>query len=168
MLCVYQVLQFRERTFTNFNPSVIFQGRVVQRMGPLQAEPGTRPCFAQLYVLDSSLKTTTRFNNMNIPANTSQPVKNILEKLLQNVQQVMHDNNPFIRDFKQILEIPEEELHGGKVVISAGARPQQGHARVYNAQVNLQELSIVTNEQRHDVLLNLQWRRTSVNIRPQP
>ena len=144
-----------ERTFTNFNPSVIFQGRVVQRMGPLQAEPGTRPCFAQLYVLDSSLETTTRFMNMTIPADTPQNTKNILKKLLQNVQQVMHDNNPFIKDFKQILEIPEEELHGGKVVISAGARPQQGHARVYNAQVNLAELSIVTNEQRHDVLLNL-------------
>ena len=117
-----------ERTFSNYTPSVIFQSQVVQWMGPLQPEPGTQPCFAQLYVLDPSLETTTRYANMTLPANTSQTDKATLKKLLETVQQVMHQNNPFIMDFKQILEISEEELHGGKVVISAAARPQQGHA----------------------------------------
>ena len=75
--------------------------------------------------------------------------------MLATVQKVMHEKNPYIKDFKQILEISEEELHGGKVVISAAARPQQGHARVYNVQANLQELSVVTNEQPHDLVINL-------------
>ena len=122
----------REITFRNYTPSVIFQGRVVQRMGPLQPESGIQPCFAQLYVLDSSLETTTIYANMTLPANTSQTDKATLKKLFEAVQQVMHEKNPFIMDFKQILEISEEELHGGKGVISAAARPQQGHTRVYN------------------------------------
>ena len=139
-------LAVREKTFDRFSPSVIFQGRVVQQMGSLQVEPGAQPCFAQLYVLDSNLETTIRFANMTLPAGMSQIQKNQLKKMLVTVQQVMHEKNPYIKDFKQILEISEEELHGGKVVISAAARPQQGHARVYNVQANLQELSVVTNE----------------------
>ena len=76
-------------------------------------------------------------------------------KPLNTVQQVIHEKNPFVREFKQILNLPEEELQGGIVVIRAAARPQQGHARVYNAQINLQELSIVTNEQPHDLVVQL-------------
>ena len=53
------------------------------------------------------------------------------------------------------MEIPEEELQEGKIVISADSRPGHGHARVYNAQANLQELSIVTNEKPHDLVLQL-------------
>ena len=66
-----------------------------------------------------------------------------MRELLDICQQVIHSRNPFVRDFKQILEIPEDNLEGAKVVICASARPQHGHERVYNAQINLQELSIV-------------------------
>ena len=49
------------------------------------------------------------------------------------------------------MELPEDALQGGKIVISADARPSHGHERVYNPQVNLQELSIVTNEKISDL-----------------
>ena len=153
-VCLSSVTVEEKKTGT-FDPSVIFQGRVVQRMGPLQAEPGHRPCFAQLYVLDSSLETTTRYSNMTVPANISSAEKDTLKKLLQTIQQVMHEKNPFINDFKQILEISEEDLRGGTVVISAAAKPKEGHERVYNVPENLKELSIVTNEKPHDLVLNL-------------
>ena len=65
----------------------------------------------------------------------------------------MHQNNPFIQDFKQILEMQDEDLYGGKIVISAAAKPKDGHLRVYNVQQNLQELSIVTNEKPHDLVI---------------
>merc|ERR1712082_127822 len=144
-----------ERTFSHFSPTVIFQGRVIQRMGSLLAEPGAPPLFAQIYVLDPSLETTTRFANMTLPANMSHRDKENMKLLLETVQQVIHQHNPFVREFKQILETPEEELEGGQVVISAGARPREGHARVYNSQSNLQELSVVTNEQPHDLVIQL-------------
>ena len=40
------------------------------------------------------------------------------------------------------------------MVISAGGHPQEGHQRVYNAQTNLQELRIVTNEEKHDLVIH--------------
>ena len=35
----------------------------------------------------------------------------------------------------------------GTIVISAKAKPKDGHERIYNEQVNLEELRIVTNEE---------------------
>ena len=52
-----------------------------------------------------------------------------------------------------ILEIPEEELSHRKIVISAEQRPENEHARRYNPQLNLQEVSILTNEAPHDLVL---------------
>ena len=138
-----------------YNPCVIFQGRICQRMGPLRPEDNPNPRFAQLYVLDPGMETTTRFGNMTLPDKLTETQKTTMKNLLEKVQQVIHEKNPFVHDFKQLIEISEEELQGGKVVISASARPQQGHARVYNVQENLQELSIVTNELPHDLVLNL-------------
>ena len=65
---------------------------------------------------------------MNIPNNISLDEQNTFKKLLKTVQQVMHQINPFIKDFKQILEMTYEDLSGGKVVISAAAKPTEGHA----------------------------------------
>ena len=92
---------------------------------------------------------------MTLPDKLTETQKTTMKNLLEKVQKVIHEKNPFVHDFKQLIEISEEELQGGKVVISASARPQQGHARVYNVQENLQELSIVTNELPHDLVLNL-------------
>ena len=77
-----------------------------------------------------------------------------MKSLLDKCQKVIHDRNPYVKDFKQVIEIPEDELEGGKIVISAAAKPQHGHERVYNAQINLNELSIVTNEKPYDLVIN--------------
>ena len=148
-------LAVTEHTFSRFKPSLIFQGRVTQRMGPIHAEARKTPMFAQLYVLDSNLERSTRHASLTVGERMSPADKIIMENHLDTVQAVIHDVNPFVRDFKQIVEIPEEELQIGKVVISADSWPGHGHARVYNAQANLQELSIVTNEKRHDLVLQL-------------
>ena len=47
-----------------------------------------------------------------------------------------------------------EDLRGGRIVISAQAQPREGHAWVCNRQQNLQELSIVTNEQPYDLAVH--------------
>ena len=71
------------------------------------------------------------------------------------VQEAVHKYNPFVRDFKQVLEYPAEKLRKGKIVISAKAKPKDAQPRVYNEQVNLNELSIVTKENPHDFVINL-------------
>ena len=45
----------------------------------------------------------------------SKPQRKMLEQILKTVQKALHKNNPFIKDFKQILEISEEELPQGKI-----------------------------------------------------
>ena len=111
-------LQVNERT-GGFNPSVIFQGKVMHRIGPISHTAGETPHYAQLYVLDSDMESTQRFANMNVPASLSRNQRNVLKQVLEIVQRCLHDVNPFIHDFKQIMEIPGSDLAGGKIVISA-------------------------------------------------
>ena len=49
-----------------FTPSVIFQGKVTHIAGPLGHIDGEIPHYAQLYVLDSSMELTQRFEIQNI------------------------------------------------------------------------------------------------------
>ena len=137
-----------------YTPSVIFQGRVHHRIGAIANVEGETPRYAQLYVLDPALEETQRFNNMEIPRNISNSHKNILKELLLIAQQSLHANNPFIQDFKQIIELPVDEVLNGRIVISAKA-PNNEHERRYNLQTNLQEVSIVTNSEPHDLVLHL-------------
>ena len=61
-------IQVQEKRFTGFNPSVIFQGKLHHRAGSLIPADGQAPKFAQLYVLDSALESTKRFENLHLPS----------------------------------------------------------------------------------------------------
>ena len=144
----------KTRTFGGgFTPSIVYEGRVSYLAGPLQAAEGEKPCFAQLYVHDPSLETGLRLSGMTIAAGTSEKQRKILQQVLVKVQSDLHKYNPFVRDFKQIVDMDEAELGQGKIVISAKARPTGEHERRYNDQLNLQEVSILTNSQPHDLVL---------------
>ena len=106
-----------------------------------------------MYVNDLGLETGLRFSSMIIPANMIGPQKQILESVMVKVQEDLHNFNPYIQDFKQIMEISEEQLGQGRIVISARARPTGQHERRYNEQINLQEVSILTNSQPHNLVL---------------
>ncbi len=121
--------------FRSYNPTVIIQGQVHQYAGPLQPREGETPVFAQLYIQDPSLEITTRFANLTVPANISAQEKSSLRTLLQMLQDALKDCNPYVRDFRQIITIPDEEMANGQLVISAKARPQGEHERRYNQQV---------------------------------
>ena len=135
-----------------FTPSVVFQGRVHHRIGSLLPDAGDNPKFAQLYVFDPTLETTTRFENMVVQTSMSLAQRNMLKEILLNVQNELHENNPFVKDFLQIMELPEETFVTGKIVIAA-KNPSNEHKRRYNCPTNLQEVSILTNGQSHDLVL---------------
>ena len=110
-------IKVAEKRFQSFTPSVIFQGQVHHFAGPLLPAEGDPPRFAQLYCVDAKLKNTQRFENLYIPPNTSKADKTGLRNLLPKIEEVIHTVNPFVKDFKMILEIPEDELANGKIVI---------------------------------------------------
>ena len=69
-------MRITEKRFPGgYAPSIVIEGKVVQMMGPLLAEPGTSPAFAQLYVLDPALERTQRFANLYLPSNMTQEKK---------------------------------------------------------------------------------------------
>ena len=99
----------------------IFQGQAHLFAGPLQARDGERPVFAQLYVLDPSLEFTTRFANLSVPQNITVQERGELGEILLEVQELLKRDNPYIKDYCQIIKIPDEELATGRLVISASA-----------------------------------------------
>ena len=130
-------LKTNYQTFRGYNPTVIIQGQVHQYAGPLQARDGENPVYAQLYVQDPSLEMTTRFANLTVPVGITTQEKSKLWSILQMLQDVLKLCNPYIRDFRQIIKIPEEQIANGRLVISAKAQPQGEHEQRYNPQVIL-------------------------------
>merc|ERR1712002_736500 len=136
-------LRANYQIFKNYNPTVIKQGQVHQYSGPLQAREGETPVFAQIYVQDPSLEMTTRFANLTVPASITAQEKSKLRTLLQKLQETLRESNPFVRDFCQIISIPDDQLSNCQLVISAKARPQGEHERRYNPQVFISLISLL-------------------------
>ena len=148
-------LRVNECRFRGYTPSIVFEGRVHQYVGPLQAREGEEPRFAQLFVHDPALETTARVANMQIPASLSLEEKQFVNAIVENLQEDLKQINPFVKDFRQIVELSPDDLQGGRLVISAKARPQGEHERRYNLTVNLQEVSVLTDSRPHDLVITL-------------
>ena len=146
-------LQVKEKVVRGFNPSVVFQGRHHLWTGPLLPADGEQPVYAQLYIYDAALESTQRYENMRIPGSTSPAQKTMLKRVLKIVQDVIHEHNPYVKDFKQIVELTDEDIGEGKIVISTKG-PINEHPRRYNAQTNLNEVSILMNPGKHDLVLH--------------
>ena len=143
-----------ERRFTgSYNPSVIFEGKVTILCGPLMAEPHEQPRFAQLYIHDPSTQHTVRVKNMNLPSSLSKKQRESITQTMKKLQDLMMEINPYVKDFIHVCEIPEDEIKEGKLVISCKARPEAEHERRYNEQLNLSEVSVLTNSQPGDLVL---------------
>ena len=147
-------LQYNQRQFRagHFKPIVI-EGSVHQFLGPLIEKEAETPRFAQLWLHDPAMETTKRVQNMNLPADISRSEEDAVRKIIEDLQVELKRINPYIKDFRQIVDIPAEQLQGGKLVISAKARPAGEHARRYNVSTNLQEVSILTDCRPHDLVV---------------
>ena len=73
--------------------------------------------------------------------------EHIMKRHLETVQGVLHIVNPFVINFKQILDIPAEDLQESKIVIKANDRTNKEYARVCNVFCKLQEVRVATNMQ---------------------
>ena len=147
-------LQCNERKFRgNFRPTLVFEGRAHQFFGPLVEKEHETPKFAQVWVHDPALQTAQRINNMFLPSTITEVEKEAVQRIMETVQAELGEINPWIKDFRQIVEIQEEELGGGKLVISAKDRPAGAHPRTYNLAVSLAEVSVLTDCRPHDLVV---------------
>ena len=112
-------VRVNEKRFKNgYSPSVIFEGKVTQMCGPLLPEEGETPRFAQLYVHDPATEHTTRVQNMCLPKHLSKRQTNIITNTMGNLQTLLKEVNPFVKDLLHICEIPDGDLQDGKIIIS--------------------------------------------------
>ena len=67
---------------------------------------------------------------------------------------MLHEVNPYVRDFVQIADLEEDQLHTFKFVINPSARPRSEHARIHNH--NLREVAVLYNEapQSSDIVVH--------------
>ena len=148
-------LQVKTRKFdSNFIPNVIFEGKVCQRIGPLYPEDGEEPKFAQLYVMDPATSKTQRVNNMCLPETLTIMETKLLIEIMDKLQHMLKDVNPYVKDILHICEIPDADLAEGKLIISCKERPIGSHERKYNVQQNLTEVSVLTNSVPGDMVLH--------------
>ena len=145
-------IQVNEKRFSNgYTPSVIFEGKVTQYCGPILPDEGQEPRFAQLYVVDPATEHTSRYKNMSL----SKKQATIIRQTLHQLQDLLKEINPFVKDLLHVCEIPDEELKGGRIIISCKKqdRPKNSHERTYNLQQCLTEVSVLTNSVPGDLCL---------------
>ena len=147
-------LRCNERKFQgNYRPTLVFEGRAHQFFGPLVEKEAETPKFAQVWVHDPALQTAQRIDNMFLPVTTTEVEKEAIKRIMETLQADLREINPWIKDFRQIVEIQEEELGGGKLVISAKERPAGAHPRTYNLSASLAEVSVLTDCRPHDLVV---------------
>ena len=144
-----------------FSPSVIIQGKMYHRIGPLRARDGHQPTFAQIYVNDPdcddpAAEAALRLGNVPLPRNTSGAEKARLLGLLEQLQILLREVNPYVRDFIHAAELPEEDVGQQRLVISADARPVEQHPRRYNRAEGFREVAVLMDEQpvHQDIVLH--------------
>ncbi|KAF0314588.1 hypothetical protein FJT64_014988 [Amphibalanus amphitrite] len=143
-----------------YTPSVVIQGRLYHRLGPLRARDGEVPKFAQIYVQDPlcedpEAEAALRLGHVRLSANTPAATQRALRDILQHLQQLLREHNPLVQDFIMASEIPEDQVEHRRLVISADARPAGEHARRYNRPEGLQEVSVLIGEEpvHRDIVL---------------
>jgi hypothetical protein len=82
-----------------WNPSVVIQGKLHHKVGPLAVGDGETPRYAQLYVHDPAAEGDTvlaqRYAAMLMPAKTSQPEAARLKTLLNELHDALNDCNSY-------------------------------------------------------------------------
>ena len=143
-----------------YRPSVVIQGRLCHRLGPLEAREGETPAFAQIYIHDPKCdhpeaEAATRLGHVRLPASTSAAMQLRLRRLLEELQVLLREVNPWVQDFILASEVPEDAVQQMRLVISATARPTDQHRRRYNLPEGFQEVSVLVGEEpgHQDIVL---------------
>ena len=145
---------------SNFQPSVVIQGKLHHKVGALMADDGAVPQCAQLYVHDPAASDTTtldlRFARFEVSKSTSTAEAQRLKMLLTQLEAALRASNPYVRDFVTAGEIFKSEEKAGRVmkcqlVINPDKAPPTADKRVYSSnrqQRTFDEVTVLHDEKR--------------------
>uniref|UniRef100_A0A8D9E7B6 OTU domain-containing protein n=1 Tax=Cacopsylla melanoneura TaxID=428564 RepID=A0A8D9E7B6_9HEMI len=130
----------------NFMPTFKVQGQVYHRIGSLLPPPELQPAFLQIYFVGDDEKETD-IRCQNFPA--TKPY------LVRQLQTMLHQYNPYIREFKIALESTPIDVQF-KVVIQANKKPADGHRGRFNAPVTNEVAVVIVGQEfdRRDIILH--------------
>ena len=121
----------------------MIQGRACNYIAPLETEENA---WSGLYVHDPEQEGAARTNALYLPPGTSQQERSICEELLIDIQRELLEHNRYVRDFKQICQIPDDQLQEAAFVITEKENPSTAGTRTYTAH-NLSEVSVIMPEE---------------------
>ena len=138
-------------------PAVSIQGKLYHRLGPLAPTDGETRQFAQLYVHDpADTEATTEFDarvaGFRFSQGTSNAERGRVAQLLRMLQDTLHDENPYVRDFIMAGELFANDAAGqpAELVISRDARPSDEARTLYDTDNDrprtFQEVTVLVGE----------------------
>ena len=125
-------------------PNLKFQGRVYHSLGAVHPEKGQKKKWAQMYIHDGTAEQEAQ-ERMDMQLDSHQMDKNTLLQL----QSMLHEENPYIKDFKTMGEIPEDKVANIKFVLKKNGKPSQEHARKFNLPT-CQEIALIGLDDKHE------------------
>ncbi|XP_008482471.2 uncharacterized protein LOC103519163 [Diaphorina citri] len=130
----------------NFMPTFKVQGQVYHRIGSLLPVSDKDPSFLQIYFVGNEER------EMSLRCQHYPGVK---PGLISQLQKMLHDNNPYIKDFKTAMEnVSEGEEF--KVVIHAERKPAGEHRGRFNAPTATEVALVIVGQEfeKRDIILH--------------
>ncbi|XP_043209020.1 uncharacterized protein LOC122374379 [Amphibalanus amphitrite] len=121
-----------------WNPVFTVHGTVCHRIGSLLPAEGAQPEYLQIYFYDRELEA-----RMDL-------YENLHPEVLQQLQEMLHDNNIYVRGLHSALELVRREDQPLRIVLSAQRRPATEHERRFNLP-ETGEVAVLMPEEPHGV-----------------
>ena len=123
-------------------PNFKILGKLHHRIGSIGKPNDQKPKFAQLYFYDQENEVNNRLEHQK---------KKLKPEILQVLQKMLKENNPYIKSLKSALDICSEE-NNLRLVLHADAKlkPKDSHTRSYNLPVGSEVAVLLPGEQAGD------------------
>ena len=104
---------------------------------------------------DPAAEAALRLGHVPLPRSTTRPERARLTTLLEQLQVLLREVNPYVQDFIHAAELPEDEVQQQRLVVSADARPADQHPRRYNRAEGFREVAVLMDEEpvHQDIVL---------------
>lgn len=132
-------VEHKQASREGYNLSVVIQGKYTTLLGLYTQRKGNNQNLLNCIAMIPHSKMLLEKIICIFPA-VQVLKKKTAEGILIELQQELKDCNPYIRNFIQICEIPNEELSNATFLISENERPGDAHSKTYTSH-NLTEVS---------------------------
>jgi hypothetical protein len=135
----------KDATLPGWQSTFRVQGQVYHRIGSLLPMPNENAKFLQIYFMDNFHEQAQQRAGL---------FKGLKEQLILDLQEMLHQQNPYVRDFKMALEKMTDS--NVRVIIHADKKPQGEHSRRFNAP-SAKEIAVLMSGQefgKRDIVLS--------------